>query len=100
MIVVNGTVETDVEAIEELKSVLATMEAASRAEEGCDDYTFSVEVNDPSKVRITERWHDEEALRAHFASEHMAAFQAAMGKRPPRNMSITFYRAEPFDFTP
>ena len=43
MIIVNGRMETTVENIEATKSAIAQMEAASRAEDGCDDYTFSVE---------------------------------------------------------
>lgn len=98
MIVVTGIVEVDPENLEAMKGAMAAMEQASRAEPGCGDYTFSVEVNDPSKVRITERWTDKAALAEHFASPHMAAFQEAMGQHPPKQMTITFYEAEETTF--
>ena len=35
---------------------------------------------DPELFRIVERWRDEAALGAHFATPHMAAFQQAMAQ--------------------
>ena len=52
------------------------METASRAEEGCLDYTFSIELSDPAVIRITDKWATVEALKAHFNTPHMAEFQA------------------------
>ena len=63
------------------------------AEPGCDDYTFSVELNDPNVMRITERWHDMDALADHFNTPHMAAFQQAMQAHPPKEVSANFYEA-------
>ena len=57
MIVVNARIEADAESIEKMKSAIAAVEEASRAEEGCDDYTFSVELSNPTHLRITEREH-------------------------------------------
>ena len=68
-------------------------ETASRAEDGCDDYTFSVELNDPNVIRITEKWRDMAALAAHFVSPHMAEFQKAMRERPSKGGGVTFYEA-------
>ena len=76
-----------------LETGLTTMEAASRAESGCEDYTFSVELNDPGVLRITERWRDMAALAAHFATPHMAAFGAAMQAHPPKHVEARCYEA-------
>lgn len=100
MIIVNAIVEADPATIEKLKDAIRAVEAGSRAEEGCDDYTFSVELSDPSRMRITERWHHQDALRAHFATPHMAAFQAAMAENPPRGLKVHFYEAEEIEFRP
>ncbi len=91
MIVVNATIEASAETIAALKDAIATMEAASRAEDGCDDYTFAVELNNPTVMRITERWASEDALRAHFATPHMAAFGEAMAAHPPGNTTVHCY---------
>ena len=93
MIIVNGRMETTVENIEATKSAIAQMETASRAEDGCDDYTFSVELNNPSVIRITEKWRDLDALKVHFASAHMAEFQKAMAANPPSSSKVVFYEA-------
>lgn len=94
MIIVNGRIETTAEAIAAVKDAVAAMEAASRAESGCHDYTFSVELNDPNVIRITERWDDMAALEAHFATSHMAVFQKALAANPPVASEVHFYEVE------
>lgn len=98
MIVVNAMIESDADNIAAMKTAIATMEAASQAEDGCEDYTFSVELNNPNTLRITERWASTEALTAHFGTPHMAAFQAAMGSHPPKSVSAHFYEATEIEF--
>ena len=93
MIVVNAIIETSADNIAAMKDAIAAMETASRAEPGCHDYTFSVELNNPDVLRITEKWQSMEDLTAHFAMPHMADFQAAMAANPPKNVAATFYEA-------
>lgn len=93
MIVVNATIVADAASIKALQPAIAKMETASRAEPGCEDYTFSVELNDPTVIRITERWQSADALKAHFLEPHMAEFQAAMGEHPPQSVSAVCYDA-------
>jgi quinol monooxygenase YgiN len=96
MIVVNVCVEIDPANMAEMKEGIAKMEQLSRAEDGCRDYTFSVELNDETKVRITEKWDTLEHLLAHFQADHMGEFRALMGKYPPRSMDANFYEATAF----
>lgn len=98
MIVVNAKIESDANNIAAMKDAIAAMEAASQAEDGCEDYTFSVELNNPNVLRITERWATSDALTAHFATPHMAEFQAAMGAHPPKSVSAHFYEATEIEF--
>ncbi len=93
MIIVNAIIETNQANIESIRSAIEVMEKASRAEDGCHDYTFSVELNDADKLRITEKWESMEALKIHFQTPHMAAFQAAMTEHPPTSVSAHFYEA-------
>jgi len=93
MIVVNAVITATEETIAAMKDAIATMEAASQAEPGCHDYTFSVELNNTSVLRITEKWENMEALQAHFAMPHMADFQAVMAANPPKGVEATFYEA-------
>lgn len=98
MIVIVATVDTTAENITEMREAIAAMETASRAEPGCHDYAFNVELNDPGRLRITECWEDEAALRAHFATPHMAAFNEAMTRAGPRNVSVACYEATKIPF--
>lgn len=91
MIVVNAIVESSEGDIAALKGAIAEMEAASRAEKGCLDYTFSVELNRPNVVRITEKWESLQALTEHFAQPHMARFRAAMADFPSIRTQASFY---------
>ncbi len=61
-----------------LMGAVADMVAASNAEDGCIAYTFTVDMLDPTILHIVEKWRDEAALMAHFATPHMAAFQQAI----------------------
>ena len=97
MIVVNAVIRSSEQDIAALKAAVATMETLSRQESGCEDYTFSVELNDPTVVRITERWVSLEALQAHFTMPHMAQFQLAMAERPPSAMDVKFYEVTEID---
>lgn len=91
MIVVNAVVKSTQEDIIALQGAISTMETASQAEEGCEDYTFSVELNDPTVLRITEKWASLEALMDHMKTPHMAEFQASMGSNPPLSLDVKFY---------
>ena len=93
MIVVNAKIESTAEDIAAMKAAIAVMEQKSQAEEGCYDYTFSVELNNPNVIRITEKWESMEDLKAHFQEPHMADFQAAMGANPPKSVTASFFEA-------
>ncbi len=90
-IIVNAVIEANRSTLEALREPLLTMQAASRAENGCQDYTFSIELGDDEKVRITERWDNMDCLLAHFATGHMASFREAMAANPPRSLDAHFF---------
>lgn len=54
------------------------MASASRAEEGCIDYRFSIDIEDPNLVRIIEQWESQAALDAHFQTAHFDAFASVI----------------------
>ena len=91
IIVVYARLEMTCETMAAMREPLLTMQAASRAEDVCHDYTFSVELAEPNVLRITERWENTAALEAHFAQPHMGVFQAAMAANPPVDRRATFY---------
>ena len=99
MIVVNGKFVMPAGAVAAMGEAFATMEKACQAENGCYDYTYSVEVSNPNVIRLTEKWTDIDALRAHFQAPHMADFREAMSANPPESAEVTFFEAEEIDPT-
>lgn len=97
MIVVNARIAATPETVAALKDAIIAMQDATLEEQGCEDYTFSVELANPGAIRITERWASKEALQAHFATPHMATFQAAMQAYPPKGVNAHFYEATEID---
>jgi quinol monooxygenase YgiN len=88
MIIVLAQVESTVEAIDSIRGALVEMQQASRAEAGCEDYTFCQEIGDPTQLRIAELWESMDALRSHFAMPHMATFRQALAANPPKSMAV------------
>jgi quinol monooxygenase YgiN len=78
MLIVLAKAQVSAGATEAAKSAIADMVAASNTEEGCIAYAFTQDVLDPTVLHIVEKWHDDAALAAHFATPHMAAFGAAI----------------------
>ncbi|MBA4044260.1 MAG: antibiotic biosynthesis monooxygenase [Erythrobacter sp.] len=78
MLIVLAKAQVGEGAMEPAKAAIADMVAASNAEEGCIAYAFTQDVLDPGTLHIVEKWQDEAALAAHFATPHMAAFGAAI----------------------
>ncbi len=92
--IVAAEARVDASAVDTVRDALRTMEVETRKEAGCLTYAFSVDVNDPTMLRIFERWESNEALAAHFKTAHMAAFGAGLGDAHPKSVSVTAYEAE------
>ena len=91
MLIVNAEVRVAEGALEQMKEAVAAMEVESRKESGCHTYAFSADLNDPTMVRITERWESRADLEAHFTMPHMAVFAAALGQIQPLSIDAHAY---------
>jgi len=91
MIVIAGHVALDPARREQAIAVAREMMADTRREKGCISYTFSGDLDQPGRFRIFEEWESDEALRAHFASPHMARFQQAVGGLGVTEMAVQRY---------
>lgn len=78
MLIVLAKAKVGEGALERARAAIADMVAASNAEEGCIAYSFTQDVLQPGVLHIVEKWQDDAALAAHFATPHMAAFGAAI----------------------
>ena len=76
-LIIAGTVRVPPGNLAGLKPHMEAMLNASRAEDGCLEYSYAEDVAEPGLVRVFEAWRDQAALDAHFKTEHMAAWRAA-----------------------
>jgi quinol monooxygenase YgiN len=63
---------------DELVALLREVQAASRADDGCLNYGYYSDVADPDSFIAVEEWRDEEALRVHLHTPHVAGLVAAL----------------------
>lgn len=75
MLIVAGTIATESGGREPFLSAVQPMVSATLLEAGCNEYAFTPDPNDDNRVLLYELWDDQGALDAHFASDHMAAWQ-------------------------
>ena len=93
MIVVEGTIR--VPDMEAARPVMAHMIAASRLEPGCIDYSYAVDLLDPTLVRVSERWTDRASLSAHANTSHLAEWRSHWPRLRITERSLRMYEAEP-----
>ena len=91
MLIVVAEVGIEEGSVDGVRDALRTMETETLKESGCDTYAFSIDVSDPTTMRIIERWESEEALAAHFKAPHMAAFQAKVPEFGVKDMKVQKY---------
>jgi quinol monooxygenase YgiN len=76
---------------EGVRDAFRAMEEQTRKEPGCIKYVSSVDIHDPSVVRIYEVWGSMDALVPHFKTQHMADFQEALGGIETKGMTAKVY---------
>jgi quinol monooxygenase YgiN len=76
-LLIAGTVRVPPENLAAIKPHMLKMLAASRAEDGCETYSYGEDVADLGLIRVFESWRDQAALDAHFKAPHMAEWRAA-----------------------
>ncbi len=86
MIVIAGRIRIKPGTQADATRAARDMVAATRPEAGCVSYAFYADLEDPCAFFIFEEWENDEALARHFATPHMAAFQAQV---------LTFIAASP-----
>jgi quinol monooxygenase YgiN len=78
MIILAGTIRITPGQREAALEPMRRMVDGTRAEPGCVQYAFSFDLQDDHQIRIFEVFRDAEALAAHRASPHMAAWRATL----------------------
>lgn len=88
-IIILGVIDLDPAKRDDAIAAANTLMEATHAEEGCEHYAFSADVNDPGRFYMSEQWASKATLDAHSASPHLAAFMGAMGTLGVSAASIT-----------
>ncbi|HEY7930604.1 MAG TPA: putative quinol monooxygenase [Steroidobacteraceae bacterium] len=77
MLLIVGSIRLPAANLTAARPVMARMVQASRAEDGCLEYSYAEDVLEPGLIRITERWRDRSCLERHFASAHIAQWRSS-----------------------
>ena len=91
MLIVEGWIRFAPGEIDRLREAMQAALAATRQEPGCLSYAMSVDVAEPTLLRIAELWEDEAALKAHARAPHVAAFMTRLRDVNVEGMSIKVY---------
>jgi quinol monooxygenase YgiN len=91
MLVVLAEARFDPKDTEQVRAVARPMIEASRAEPGCGGYDYAFDLLDPGLMRVRELWRDEQALKDHFATPHMAAFLNSLRALRPSTVMVKCY---------
>jgi len=91
MLIVAGSITTEDGGREAFLAGVTSMVAATHTEPGCREYVFSPDPDDANRVLLFELWDDQEALDAHFATEHMAEFRREVADIPIAGRDIKKY---------
>jgi quinol monooxygenase YgiN len=91
MVIVMGRAKFEPGEIDRLRGEMESLIRATRAEDGCQLYAFARDVLVPDVLHIAERWRDQAAIDAHFATPHMAAFGALLGAAKVESLLVTAY---------
>ena len=91
MLVVAGEIRIDPSKRSEADTAFAKMQEETLKEPGCLAYQAYSDRADDGVIFMFEKWKDQAALDAHFASPHMAEFGAALGGFGVTGMDVKKY---------
>jgi len=91
MLIIAGSITTEDDGRDAFLAAAAPMVTATHTEPGCQEYVFSPDPDDANRILLFELWDDQDALDAHFASDHMAEFQGALAVIPVAGREIKKY---------
>lgn len=94
MLVVTGLFRIDPDDMEAAREAALEMMAETAKENGCIHYRFYQDIGEPGVLRVYEEWESDDALKAHFATPHMATFRAALGE-----LKLHYRAVKAFDAT-
>jgi len=76
MLLIVGTVRLPAEKLDDARTIMKQMIEASRAENGCIEYSYSQDVLETGLIHVKELWQDRISLEKYFASDHIAQWRS------------------------
>ncbi len=77
MLLIVGTIRLPASNMQQARAFMERVVDGSRAEHGCLEYVYAVDVFEPGLIHIKELWTDQEALDRHASSDHIVQWRAA-----------------------
>jgi quinol monooxygenase YgiN len=75
-------------------AAMAAMSAASRAEDGCENYTYAVDAFDPMTIRVFEIWTDMASLNRHREANHTKIWRDKWNDLGLSDANLTSYEID------
>lgn len=91
MLLIIGTIRLPTGKLDEARPIMQQMIEASRAEDGCIDYTYSQDVLQPSLIHVKEVWRDRVSLDKHFLSDHIGDWRSEWPKLGITDRNLMLY---------
>lgn len=91
MLLIVGTIRLPAETLPDARPVMKRIVDASRAEDGCLDYSYAEDLFDPGLIHIRELWTEQAALDRHFTTDHIADWRAAWPKLGIGDRNLRIY---------
>ena len=60
-------------------------------ENGCQHYAYSRDLTNPNSFQLSELWENDAALEAHFRTDHMTTYRAAMANLRVQKRTVKRY---------
>lgn len=91
MILISGVVTVEPDDRARALELTRALAAASREEPGCRAYGFWEDPDEQGRFRVFEEWESAQALEAHFATPHIAAFLSELPSLRITGQELTRY---------
>ena len=91
MLLIIGTIRLPTGKLDEARPIMQQMIEASRAEDGCIDYTYSQDVLQPSLIHVKEVWRDRVSLDKHSLSDHIGDWRSEWPKLGITDRNLMLY---------
>jgi quinol monooxygenase YgiN len=93
-IIISGTVDLDPERIDAALVAVRPLIEGALTEPGCLDYDWCPDPRHPGRLRVFERWQDEESLAAHFDNRWYLEMRQALAGFGLRGAETAKYRVD------